>query len=206
MVIYEIHLGTFDAVIPRLEALRDLGITAIELMPVASFPGAHNWGYDGVGLFAPQRTYGGPAGLQGLVNACHAHGVAVILDVVYNHLGPEGNYLAEFGPCFTDRYKTPWGPAMNFDGEGSRGVRDFVIGNALYWVREYHILCCGLEDCAVRLEIPPGSWCRLLDSADERFGGSGAQSPRLLRAGSDGRADFAARARGATLYLRESTE
>jgi len=506
MVIYEIHLGTFtpegtfDAVIPRLEALRDLGITAIELMPVASFPGARNWGYDGVGLFAPQRTYGGPAGLQRLVNACHACGVAVILDVVYNHLGPEGNYLAEFGPYFTDRYKTPWGPAMNFDGEGSRGVRDFVIGNALYWVREYHIdglrldavdgifdaapihmlrelneavqaaalelgrsvpviaesdlndrrvidpvdrggyglagqwhddfhhclhtlltgerngyyadfgsldqlakaytdgfvydgnfstcrgrhhgtttrdlpgehfvvcaqnhdqvgnrawgerlgtltnfedqklaatavilspfvplvfmgeeygdlapflfftdfedpalreavsrgrreefaafawegetpdpqhpatfarskliwasqqrephrwlreyyrtlltlrrrhpmlgvggkrnlrvrvleeqilvvlrkreprevalmiLCFGLEDCAVRLEIPPGSWRRLLDSADERFGGSGAQSPRLLRAGSDGRTDFAARARGATLYLLESPE
>ena len=94
------------------------------------------------------------------MNACHAHGVAVILDVVYNHLNPEGNYLAEFGPYFTDRYKTPWGPAMNFDGEGSRGVRDFVIANALYWVREYHILSCGLEDCAVRLEMPPGSWRR----------------------------------------------
>ena len=145
MVIYELHVGaftpegTFDAVIPRLEVLRDLGVTTIELMPVASFPGSHNWGYDGVGLFAPQRTYGGPVGLQRLVNACHAHGLAVILDLVYNHLGPEGNYLAEFGPYFSERYSTPWGPAMNFDGEGSRGVRDFVIANALYWIREYHI-------------------------------------------------------------------
>jgi len=145
MVLYEIHMGTFtpegtfDGVIPRLSALRDLGITAIELMPVASFPGVRNWGYDGVGLFAPQRTYGGPAGLQRLVDACHAHGLAVVLDVVYNHLGPEGNYLAEFGPYFTERYSTPWGPAINFDGDGSRSVRDFVIANALSWIREYHI-------------------------------------------------------------------
>jgi maltooligosyltrehalose trehalohydrolase len=145
LVLYELHVGaftpegTFDAVIPRLAALRDLGITAVELMPIASFPGSNNWGYDGVGLFAPQRTYGGPAGLQRLVNACHAQGLAVVLDVVYNHLGPEGNYLAEFGPYFTDRYSTPWGSAMNFDGEDSRGVRDFVIANALYWIGEYHI-------------------------------------------------------------------
>jgi maltooligosyltrehalose trehalohydrolase len=145
MILYEVHVGTFtpegtfDAVIPRLERLCDLGVTAIELMPVASFPGTRNWGYDGVGLFAPQWSYGGPAGLQRLVNACHAHGLAVVLDVVYNHLGPEGNYLAELAPYFTDRYPTPWGPAMNFDGGESRGVRDFVIGNALFWVREYHI-------------------------------------------------------------------
>jgi len=145
MVIYELHVatftpeGTFDAVIPRLPALRELGVTAVELMPVASFPGVRNWGYDGVGLFAPQWSYGGPAGLMRLVDACHAHGLAVILDVVYNHLGPEGNYLAEFGPYFTDRYQTPWGHAMNFDGEDSRGVRDFVIGNALYWVQDFHM-------------------------------------------------------------------
>ena len=145
MVIYEIHVGTFtpegtfDAVIPRLERLKELGVTAIQLMPVASFPGSRNWGYDGVGLFAPQRSYGGPAGLQRLVDACHARGMAVVLDVVYNHLGPEGNYLAEFGPYFTDRYTTPWGPAINYDGEESRGVRDFVIANALYWIREYHV-------------------------------------------------------------------
>ncbi|HSD52173.1 MAG TPA: malto-oligosyltrehalose trehalohydrolase [Candidatus Methylomirabilis sp.] len=145
MVLYEIHVGTFtpegtfDAVIPRLERLKGLGVTALELMPVASFPGARNWGYDGVGLFAPQRSYGGPAGLQRLVDACHARGLAVVLDVVYNHLGPEGNYLAEFGPYFTDRYKTPWGSAINYDGDDARGVRDFVIANALSWVREYHI-------------------------------------------------------------------
>ena len=145
MVLYEIHVGaftpegTFDAIISRLERLQALGITAIELMPVASFPGARNWGYDGVGLFAPQRTYGGPGGLQRLVDACHTRGLAVVLDVVYNHLGPEGNYLAEFGPYFTNRYKTPWGDAVNYDGEGARGVRDFVIANALYWIREYHI-------------------------------------------------------------------
>jgi maltooligosyltrehalose trehalohydrolase len=145
MVLYELHVGTFtpqgtfDAAIPRLDRLRHLGVTAIELMPVASFPGTRNWGYDGVGLFAPQRTYGGPGGLQRLVDACHARGLAVVLDVVYNHLGPEGNYLAEFGPYFTNRYKTPWGDAVNYDGEDARGVRDLVIANALYWIREYHV-------------------------------------------------------------------
>ncbi len=145
MTFYELHVGTFtpagsfDAILPRLAHLRDLGITTIELMPVASFPGARNWGYDGVGLFAPQQSYGGPAGLQRLVDACHRQGLAVVLDVVYNHLGPEGNYLGEFGPYFTDRYQTPWGRAMNFDGEHSRGVRDFIVCNACYWIREYHL-------------------------------------------------------------------
>jgi len=145
LVCYEIHVGTFTpegtfaAIVPRLENLRDLGVTAIELMPVASFPGARNWGYDGVGLFAPQATYGGPVGLRGLVDACHARGLAVILDAVYNHLGPEGNYLADFGPYFTTRHATPWGDAVNFDGEGAEGVREFIIANALHWIREYHI-------------------------------------------------------------------
>lgn len=145
MVIYELHVGTFapggtfEAIIPRLDRLVDLGVNALELMPVASFPGPRNWGYDGVGLFAPQRTYGGPEGLRRLVDACHARGVAVILDVVYNHLGPEGNYLAEFGPYFTERYRTPWGPAINYDGDGAAGVRRFVVENALHWVTEYHI-------------------------------------------------------------------
>ncbi|HSB72056.1 MAG TPA: malto-oligosyltrehalose trehalohydrolase [Candidatus Methylomirabilis sp.] len=145
MIVYEIHVGTFtaegtyEAIIPRLERLRELGVTAIEIMPVASFPGARNWGYDGVGLFAPQRSYGGPPGLQRLVDACHGRGLAVILDVVYNHLGPEGNYLAEYGPYFTDRYKTPWGRAINYDGEDAREVRAYIIANALYWIREYHI-------------------------------------------------------------------
>jgi maltooligosyltrehalose trehalohydrolase len=145
LIIYELHVGTvtgkgtFQAIIPHLEYLRNLGVTAIEIMPVAQFPGARNWGYDGVGLFAPQNTYGGPDGLKELVNACHQHGLAVILDVVYNHLGPEGNYLCDFGPYFTDRYRTPWGPAINYDGPESDAVRHFVISNALYWITEYHI-------------------------------------------------------------------
>ncbi len=143
--IYELHVGaftpdgTFDAVIPHLDELKDLGITAIELMPVAQFPGARNWGYDGVYPFAVQDSYGGPEGLKRLVNACHKLGLAVVLDVVYNHLGPEGNCLAEFGPYFTDSYKTPWGAALNFDGPYSDEVRRFFIENALYWVTEFHV-------------------------------------------------------------------
>jgi len=144
-VIYELHVGTFtpegtfDSVIPHLDGLKDLGVTAIELMPVAQFPGGRNWGYDGVHLFAVQDSYGGPGGLRRLVNACHRSGLAVVLDVVYNHLGPEGNYLADFGPYFTDRYHTPWGPAVNFDGPGGDEVRRFLIENALYWITEFHI-------------------------------------------------------------------
>lgn len=144
-IIYELHVGlftkegTFAAIIPRLDELKHLGITAIELMPVAQFPGIRNWGYDGAYPYAVQNSYGGPKGLKTLVNACHRKGLAVILDVVYNHLGPEGNYLADFGPYFTDRYRTPWGSAVNFDGSFSDEVRRFFIENALYWIRELHI-------------------------------------------------------------------
>jgi maltooligosyltrehalose trehalohydrolase len=144
-LLYELHVGTFtdegtfDTVIPYLQDLRTLGVTAIELMPVAQFPGSRNWGYDGVYPFAVQNSYGGPEGLKRLVNACHRQGLAVVLDVVYNHLGPEGNYLQDFGPYFTDRYKTPWGAAFNFDGPYSDEVRRFFIDNALYWVTEFHI-------------------------------------------------------------------
>jgi len=144
-VIYELHVGTFtakgsfDAIIPRLAELKDLGITAIELMPVAQFPGDRNWGYDGVYPFAVQHSYGGPEGLKRLVDACHQQGLAVVLDVVYNHFGPEGNYTADFGPYFTDTYRTPWGAAINFDGSHSPGVRQFVIANALHWFCHYHI-------------------------------------------------------------------
>ncbi len=144
-IIYELHAGTFtpegtfESMIPRLADLRDLGVTAIELMPVAEFPGHRNWGYDGVGMYAPQSTYGGPAGLKTLVNACHRTGLAVVLDVVYNHLGPEGNYLEEFGPYYTRSYRTPWGNAINYDGPGSDGVRRFFVDNALYWMTEYHV-------------------------------------------------------------------
>ena len=145
LVIYELHVGTFtedgtfEAVIEHLDGLRDLGITAIEIMPVAQFPGARNWGYDGVLPYAVQNTYGGPDGLRALVNAAHEHGLAVIMDVVYNHIGPEGNYLGEYGPYFTDTYKTPWGSAVNFDGAESDDVRRFFIDNALYWITEFHI-------------------------------------------------------------------
>ena len=146
LIIYELHpgtftkIGTFEAIIPCLPYLRDeVGITAIELMPIAQFPGSRNWGYDGTYLFAPQNSYGGPFGLHRLVDACHTAGLAVILDVVYNHLGPEGNYWGEFAPFFTDHYRTPWGSAVNYDGPHSDAVRQTIIDNAVYWVREYHI-------------------------------------------------------------------
>jgi len=144
-VLYELHVGTFtpegtfEAIIPRLDSLRDLGITAVELMPVAQFPGRRNWGYDGVYPFAVQESYGGPDGLKGLVNACHRRGLAVVLDVVYNHLGPEGNYLGEFGPYFTDRYRTPWGAAINFDGPHSDEVRRYFLENARTWFSEFRV-------------------------------------------------------------------
>ncbi len=143
-VIYELHIGTFtaegtfDAAIARLPYLKKLGITVIEIMPVAAFPGTRNWGYDGVSPYAVQASYGGPDGLKRLVNAAHAIGLGVILDVVYNHLGNEGNYLRFFGPYFTDKHKTPWGEAINYDQPGSEGVRRYFVENALYWVREYH--------------------------------------------------------------------
>jgi maltooligosyltrehalose trehalohydrolase len=144
-VIYELHVGTFsedgtfDGVIPYLDELRDLGITMIEVMPVAQFPGERNWGYDGVSLYAVQNSYGGPDGFRRLVDACHKRGIGVILDVVYNHLGPEGNYLRDFGPYFTDHYNTPWGEALNFDGPESDHVRRFFIENSLHWLHEYHV-------------------------------------------------------------------
>jgi maltooligosyltrehalose trehalohydrolase len=144
LVFYELHVGTFtpegtfEAIIPRLPSLRRLGVTALELMPVAQFPGPRNWGYDGVHPFAAQDSYGGPHGLQCLIDASHAAGLAVFLDVVYNHLGPEGNYLAEFGPYFTDRYRTFWGQALNFDGAGSDAVRDYIVDNARTWLEDFH--------------------------------------------------------------------
>lgn len=145
LVLYELHVGTFtkegtfEAIIEKLDDLKDTGINALELMPVAQFPGERNWGYDGVFPYAVQNSYGGPEGLKKLVDACHGKGIAVILDVVYNHLGPEGNYLEKFGPYFTDQYKTPWGKAVNFDGEYADGVRKFFSDNPVYWFRHYHV-------------------------------------------------------------------
>jgi maltooligosyltrehalose trehalohydrolase len=144
-VLYELHIGTFteegtlDSAIAKLPYLKELGVTAIELLPVNAFPGKHNWGYDGVGLYAVQASYGGPAALRRFVDAAHHHGLAVVLDVVYNHLGNEGNYLRQFGPYFTAKHQTPWGEAINYDDDGSHAVRRFVIGNALYWIDEYHL-------------------------------------------------------------------
>jgi malto-oligosyltrehalose trehalohydrolase len=143
-VIYELHVGTFtaegtfDAAIERLDYLRQLGVTAVELMPVAAFPGRHGWGYDGINLWAVHEPYGGPDGLKRLVDACHAHGLGVLLDVVYNHVGI-GNRLDAFGPYFTKAHETPWGPAVNLDQPGSDEVRAFLLGNALMWLRDYHI-------------------------------------------------------------------
>ncbi|HEU5464131.1 MAG TPA: malto-oligosyltrehalose trehalohydrolase, partial [Candidatus Binatia bacterium] len=143
-IIYEIHVGTFTpqgtfaGVIDKLDYLVELGITHIELMPVAEFSGSRGWGYDGADLYAPHHAYGGPGELKHLVDACHGRGLAVILDVVYNHLGPAGNYLARFGPYFTERYATPWGQAINFDGPDSDEVRRYICDNALMWLRDYH--------------------------------------------------------------------
>ncbi|MDQ1490534.1 MAG: maltooligosyltrehalose trehalohydrolase, partial [Actinomycetota bacterium] len=143
-LIYEAHVGTFtpegtfDSAIGRLPHLVDLGVTHLELLPVAEFPGERGWGYDGVALFAPHHAYGGPDGLKRLVDAAHAAGLGVIIDVVYNHLGPDGNYLGAYGPYFTNRYNTPWGEAVNYDDAGADEVRDFVGDNACMWLDDYH--------------------------------------------------------------------
>jgi maltooligosyltrehalose trehalohydrolase len=142
-IIYELHVGTFTpkgtflSVIERLDHLVALGVTHVELMPVVEFSGGHGWGYDGVDLFAPHHAYGTPDDLKKLVDACHARGLAVILDVVYNHLGPSGNYLGKFGPYFTKKFASPWGEGINFDGPDSHEVRRFFCDNALMWLRDY---------------------------------------------------------------------
>jgi maltooligosyltrehalose trehalohydrolase len=144
-VVYELHLGTFtpagtfDAAIERLDHLTALGIGFVEVMPVAAFPGGHGWGYDGVGLWAVHESYGGPEAFHRFIEACHERGIGVLLDVVYNHVGPSGNYLPEFGPYFTDKHQTPWGPAVNLDDAGSDEVRAFLVANALYWLGEFHL-------------------------------------------------------------------
>ncbi|HXV47368.1 MAG TPA: malto-oligosyltrehalose trehalohydrolase [Candidatus Binatia bacterium] len=160
-IIYELHVGTFtaegtfQAILPCLTEIQELGVTAIELMPVAQFPGSRNWGYDGVQPFAVQNTYGGVAELKRFIDACHRRGMAVILDVVYNHFGPEGNYFGEFAPYFTDRYKTPWGPALNFDGPESDHVRRFFIENALYWIVDFHFDALRLDAVHAILDHSP---------------------------------------------------
>ena len=177
-VIYELHLGTFTnegtfaAAMQRLDYLVELGITAIELMPVADFPGTRNWGYDGVLLFAPDHSYGTPDELKALVQAAHARGLMVLLDVVYNHFGPDGNYLHAYAPqFFSESHHTPWGAAINFDGDDSRIVRDFFIHNALYWLEEYHF--DGLRLDAIHAIIDnsqPDIVTELAATVHERFG------------------------------------
>ena len=161
LIIYELHTGTFTSdgdfasIETKLDYLVELGITAIEIMPVAQFSGNRNWGYDGVFPFAVQNSYGGPLALQHLVDACHAKGLAVILDVVYNHVGPEGNYFSDFGPYFTDKYHTPWGKAINFDDAGCDAVRNFFIENALMWFRDFHIDALRLDAVHAIKDLSP---------------------------------------------------
>jgi maltooligosyltrehalose trehalohydrolase len=174
LVIYELHVGTFtpagtfDAAAERLEELRELGVTAVELMPVCQFAGDRGWGYDGVHPYAVQNSYGGPRGLQRFVNACHHTGLAVLLDVVYNHLGPEGNYLAEFGPYFTVRHQTPWGAAFNYDDGGCDAVRAFVLDNVRQWIRDFHVDGLRLDAVhAIHDESPRHILREIKEAADE---------------------------------------
>ena len=188
--IYELHVGTFSpagtfaAAIPSLPRLAALGITHVEVMPVNAFNGPRGWGYDGVGWYAVHESYGGPAGFAQLVDACHAAGLGVILDVVYNHLGPSGNYLAEFGPYLTDRYDTPWGQALNLDGAGADWVRDFIVGNARHWLDVFHV--DGLRLDAVHGLIDTSAVHILAEMAGAVSGlGHTSGRPRILIAESD---------------------
>jgi maltooligosyltrehalose trehalohydrolase len=173
IVLYELHMGaftpegTFRAAVEKLDHLVQLGVTAVEIMPVADFSGRRNWGYDGALLFAPDSSYGRPEDFKFFVEAAHQHGVAVLLDVVYNHLGAVGNYLSLYAPLFfTNRHKTPWGDAINFDGEGSRVVRDFIIANALYWIDEYHLDGLRLDAVHAIIDDSPK---HILDELAERL-------------------------------------
>ena len=175
LVVYELHTGTFtqdhtfEGIIQKLDYLLELGINAIEIMPVAQFPGARNWGYDGVYPFAVQDSYGGPEGLKKLVNACHEKGIAVVMDVVYNHMGPEGNYLRDFGPYFTEKYKTPWGSALNFDDAYCDGVRNFFLQNALMWFRDYHIDALRLDAVHAIMDFSAEPFLKQLATETEKL-------------------------------------
>lgn len=175
-IICELHVGTFtpegtfEAIIPQLDRLIEAGYTALELMPVVQFPGDRNWGYDGVYPFAVHDAYGGPGGLKRLVDACHGKGLSVILDVVYNHLGPEGNYLRDFGPYFTDFYQTPWGDAVNFDGPRSDEVRRYFIENALYWTVDCHIDALRIDAVHAILDFSARPFLEELGAAVRRAG------------------------------------
>ncbi len=207
LILYELHTGTFTAdgtfaaIIPLLDELADTGINAIELMPVSQFPGKRNWGYDGVYPYSVQNSYGGPDGLKQLVNACHQKGIAVFLDVVYNHLGPEGNYFPEFGPWFTDIYYTPWGNAFNFDRDWSDGVREYFSDNPLHWFQNYHI--DGLRFDAIHAIYDSGAvsiWeliCQKVKLLEQKLGRrfyltaeSDFNNPRVIRSPEAGGSGF----------------
>ncbi|WP_431216708.1 malto-oligosyltrehalose trehalohydrolase [Puia sp. P3] len=190
MIVYELHVGTFtsshdfEGVIMRLDYLADLGVNAIELMPLAQFAGERNWGYDGVYPFAVHHSYGGITGFQRLVDAAHARNIAVIVDVVYNHLGPEGNYLGQFGPYFTDKYRTPWGDALNFDDAWSDGVRNYFLQNARMWLEDYHVDALRLDAVhAIRDFSAIHFVQQLKDLADDA--GRRCNCPKILIAESD---------------------
>jgi maltooligosyltrehalose trehalohydrolase len=200
MIFYELHVGTFTpegtftAIIPRLPQLRELGINAIEIMPISQFPGDthieaslayRNWGYDGVYPYAVQNSYGTPVDLKELVNACHENGIAVVLDVVYNHFGPEGNYMSQFAPYFTETYKTPWGNAMNFDDAHSQGVRNYFIQNALYWLGEFHIDALRLDAIQAIYDLGAKHFLWELAEAVHHFSQKGQRWKRHLIAESD---------------------
>ncbi|WP_138500790.1 malto-oligosyltrehalose trehalohydrolase [Nostoc sp. PA-18-2419] len=200
MIFYEVHVGTFTpegtftAIIPRLPELRELGINAIEIMPISQFPGDthiepdlayRNWGYDGVYLYAVQNSYGSPADLKQLVNACHENGIAVVLDVVFNHFGPEGNYMNQFAPYFTETYKTPWGNAMNFDNAMSMGVRNYFIQNAVYWLGEFHIDALRLDAIQAIYDLGAKHFLWELAEAVHHFSQQGQRWKRHLIAESD---------------------
>ncbi|MES2390254.1 MAG: malto-oligosyltrehalose trehalohydrolase, partial [Acidobacteriota bacterium] len=197
-VMYEMHIGTFsdegtfDGAIPHLDYLRDLGITHVELMPVAEFAGDRGWGYDGVALFATHEPYGGPDGLKRFVDACHARGLSVILDVVYNHFGPVGNYTNKFGPYLTDRHRTPWGDAVNLDEGGSDEVRRFFVDSALMWLRDYHIDGLRFDAVHAYIDLSAVNFMEQLSEEVERLGAtlgreffliaeSDLNDPRIIR-------------------------
>ncbi|GAA3639147.1 malto-oligosyltrehalose trehalohydrolase [Kineosporia mesophila] len=182
-VFYELHIGTFtpegtlDAAVGRLDHLVELGVRMIELLPVAEFSGVRGWGYDGVGLYAVHHSYGGPEALQRFVDAAHGKGLGVCLDVVYNHLGPDGNYLSEFGPYFTDAHTTPWGDAINLDDEGSHGVRSWIVDNVLRWFRDFHIDCLRLDAVHALVDSSPR---HILAEISERTAGLSKELGRPL--------------------------
>lgn len=185
-VFYELHVGTFteagtlDAAVERLDDLVDLGVGTVELMPLAPFPGERGWGYDGVSLYAVHETYGGPAALQRFVDAAHARGLAVCLDVVHNHFGPAGNYVTEFGPYFTDRHHTPWGAAVNLDDEHSDGVRAFIVDHAVRWLRDFHIDALRLDAVHALVDDSPRHILAELSDAVATFNASSPRRATLI--------------------------